>query len=57
LTDYFMQMGPAAAVIAEAADKEKIKAKSIIRKVLENYATEEGVVMPAAAWIVTASRA
>ena len=54
LTDYYMQMGPAAAVIAEADDDEKKAARSIIRNVLESYATEEGVVMSAATWIVTA---
>ena len=54
VVDYFMRMGPAAAVIADAADEHQTAARTVIREVLKRYETDQGVITKAAAWIVTA---
>ena len=54
VVNYFMRMGPAAAVIADASDAQKAAARTVIREVLQRYETDQGVMSNAAAWIVTA---
>lgn len=51
---FLMQMGPAAEVIAQASDDEKDTAVMAIRHVMTKYETADGIMPPAAAWIVTA---
>ena len=53
--DYFMRMGPAAAVIADASAAQKTAARAVLTDVLKRYDTDRGVITNAAAWIVTAS--
>lgn len=52
--EFFMKMGPAAAVVQEASEAQKSAVREALEKVLKNYATADGVVMPGAAWLVAA---
>ncbi len=51
---FLMRMGPAAEVIAQANDDEKDTAAMTIRHVLGKYETADGIMPPAAAWVVIA---
>ena len=53
--DYFMRMGPAAVVIADATAAQKTAARAVLTDVLKRYDSERGVITNAATWIVTAS--
>jgi len=52
--DFFMKMGPAAVAIADATDTQKDAIRKALGEVLKTYETDNGVVMPGAAWVVTA---
>lgn len=52
--DYFTRMGPAAVLMEGADEALKQSAKNALRRVLENYQSDDGIVMQGAAWIVTA---
>lgn len=52
--DYFSKMGPAAAILVNATEDQKNAVKEAMREALKQFETAEGIVAPAAAWIVTA---
>jgi SAM-dependent methyltransferase len=49
------QMGPAARALEEAEEVERVATLEAIRGALQEFETPAGVVMPCAAWIVSAS--
>lgn len=58
IVDFLMQMGPAGAALRQAEDPEAVAAavKASMTEVLEPYYDGDGVVMDAAAWLVSARR-
>lgn len=52
--EFFMKMGPASAAAADATDEQKSEIRNVLAEVLKRYDTDNGVVMPGAAWAVTA---
>ena len=52
---YFQRIGPAASALAELAEADRAAARERLRALLERRRTSDGVAMPSAAWIVTAS--
>lgn len=53
--DFMLQMGPTAQMMRDADPKLVDNVRSSVREALAPYATNGGLVMPSAAWIVTAS--
>jgi SAM-dependent methyltransferase len=51
--DFVLQMGPAGAALRSAGETARPAVARSVREALEPYASDEGVRMPAAAWIVT----
>jgi SAM-dependent methyltransferase len=51
---FLLEVGPVAAVLRDKGDAERRAATALLRDVLERHSTPNGVVMDAAAWIVTA---
>ena len=47
-------LGPAAAALKEASERDRALAVEALRKVVSEHDTAEGVVMPGAAWLVSA---
>ena len=56
LLDFAMQIGPARDFFEGMDDATKAKAREAVREAYGPYLTDEGVVMAAAAWIVTADK-
>jgi SAM-dependent methyltransferase len=56
--DFFLEVGPLAAVLreAEAGPELRDKVASAVRETLSGYETPEGIRMPIAIWLVTARR-
>ncbi|MBI3785753.1 MAG: class I SAM-dependent methyltransferase [Deltaproteobacteria bacterium] len=54
--DFMLQMGPTAAAIREADLTLRETVRTAVRQALEPYATDQGVRMGSASWIVTAQR-
>jgi SAM-dependent methyltransferase len=54
---FLLEIGPAAAALREAGPGERRDAATAIRETLRAHATASGVVMDAAAWIVSAQNA
>lgn len=54
---FLMQMGPAAAALRTASADLRERVIGEIETVIQRYATPEGIRMPSATWIVTATRA
>jgi SAM-dependent methyltransferase len=52
--EFVLQLGPTAAILREASADALAKVAASMREALAPYATPRGVVMPSAAWIVTA---
>ena len=52
--EFFMKMGPAAVAVADATEAQKAEVKEALGKALKKYETADGVVMPGAAWLVSA---
>lgn len=52
--EFLSSMGPAAAAMEDATEEQKAMGVEAIRAVLEKYDTAQGVVMPGAAWIISA---
>lgn len=50
------QMGPAARLLAEAAETERKAALAAIRSALQDFASPAGVVMSSASWVASAGR-
>lgn len=53
---FLTKLGPAADAIKEATAEEKIAVIAAMRKVMEKYNTADGVITPAATWLVTAAK-
>jgi len=53
---FLLKLGPAADAVKDATKEDEGKVADAIRKVLEKYNTPDGVVTPAATWIVSASK-
>ncbi len=53
---FFLKMGPAADVAKNASSEQLEQIVDAIKQVLSEYETPQGVVSPAAAWIVSASK-
>ena len=52
---YFQsRVGPLARVLAELDEATQVKAKQAVREALSEYETKDGVILPAAAWLVQA---
>ena len=51
--DFVLQRGPAGAALRSAGETARPAVARSVREALEPYASDEGVRMPAAAWIVT----
>ncbi len=54
--DFALEVGPAKAFFAEMNAKTKAMARDAVREAYQPYLTDKGVVMEAAAWIVTADK-
>lgn len=52
--EFFMKMGPAATALLDASEAQKLEVREALEKMVRNYATADGVVMPGAAWLVAA---
>ena len=52
---FLTKMGPAAGLLADATDEQKAAGAEAIKAVLEKFDSAEGVVMPSAAWLVSAT--
>lgn len=52
--DFFMRMGPAAVAAADATEEQTSAIRNVLADVLKRHDTDDGVVMPGAAWLVTA---
>jgi SAM-dependent methyltransferase len=53
--DFLLQMGPAAAALRESSDPTLVpRVAAAVREALVPYATDDGIRMPSASWIVTA---
>jgi hypothetical protein len=55
-TNFLLQMGPAGAALRDADDDLRAKAADAVREAIAPFDTDEGVRMPAAAWLFTATR-
>ena len=55
--DFLLQMGPAGAALREADDELRAKAADAVREAIAPFHGDDGVRMPAAAWLFTATRA
>jgi SAM-dependent methyltransferase len=53
---FLLQMGPAGAALREADDDVRAKAAAAVREAIAPFHGEDGVRMPAAAWLFTATR-
>ncbi len=53
--DFLLQMGPTAQMLRDTDPKLLDTVRSSIREALAPYATDRGLIMPSAAWIVTAA--
>ena len=54
--DFGLELGPAGALLEDADDDTKARAKASVRAAFEPYLKPEGVMVPSAAWIVSAKR-
>ena len=54
--EFALDMGPASRLLADASDEVKAKALAGVKDAFAPYHTDRGVVLPSAAWIVTASK-
>jgi len=54
--EFVLQLGPTSAALRGADPKAIARVEEAVRTALERFATPRGVVMPSAAWIVTARR-
>ncbi len=54
--DFALEVGPAKAFFADMDAKTKAMARDAVREAYQPYLTDKGVVMEAAAWIVTADK-
>ena len=55
VTDYAVQIGPAARFIAETPEDQRPAQREALSKAFEPYVSERGVWMTGACWIVTAA--
>jgi SAM-dependent methyltransferase len=53
-TDFLLQLGPGAALLKEANDELKARARAVIREALAPFETPHGVTLESSTWIVTA---
>ena len=54
--DFALEVGPASAFFETMTEETKVLAREAVREAYAPYATEDGVVMKTAAWIVTAKK-
>lgn len=54
---FYARSGPVRAVIAADPSLEEAKAEAVLAVALEPHVTDDGVRIPGAHWLVTASRA
>jgi SAM-dependent methyltransferase len=53
---FLTRLGPAADALKEASDDQRVEVIAAIRSVMEKYSNVDGVLAPAATWIVSASK-
>ena len=53
---FLTRLGPAADALKEASDDQRVEVIAAIRAVMEKYSSADGVLAPAATWIVSASK-
>lgn len=54
--DFSMEIGPVSALLKDADEATRAKARDAVRAALEAYRTDRGVMLAAGAWIVTARK-
>ena len=54
--DFLTRLGPAADALKDATEEQRVEVLSAIRRVIEKYNSADGVLAPAATWIVSASK-
>lgn len=54
--DFSLEIGPVSALLKDADEATRAKAREAVRAALETYRTERGVMLSAGAWIVTARK-
>ena len=53
---FLTRLGPAADALKEASDDQRVEVIAAIRSVMEKYSNVDGVLAPAATWIISASK-
>jgi hypothetical protein len=53
---FLMQLGPAAEAVKEADEKDRFAVAAAVKDVLVKYDGVEGLLTPAATWLVTAEK-